>query len=78
MATYGKLQEYKPETESIAAYLERVEVFFQANDIATDKHVPVFLPEKPQDKTLAQLSETLKSHFQPKLLVIAEQFYFHR
>ena len=94
MATYGQLQEYKPESENITAYLERVEVFFRANDIAADKQVPVFLsvvggktysllrdltsPEKPQDKTLAQLSETLKSHFQPKPLVIAERFYFHR
>ena len=94
MATYGKLQEYKPEAESIAAYLERVEIFFQANNIAADKQVPVFLsvvggrmysllrdltvPEKPQDKTLAHLSETLKSHFQPKPLVITERFYFHR
>ena len=67
MATYGKLQEYKPGAESIAAYLERVEIFFQANNIAADKQVPVFLsvvggrtysllrdltaPAKPQDKT---------------------------
>ena len=94
MATYGQLQEYKPESENITAYLERAEVFFRANDIAEDKQVPVFLsvvggktysllrdltaPEKPQDKTLAQLFETLKSHFQPKPLVIAERFYFHR
>ena len=90
MATYGQLQEYKPESENITAYLERIEVFFRANDIAADKQVPVFLSvvggktysllrdltaqEKPQDKTLAQLFETLKSHFQPKPLAIAERF----
>ena len=37
MATYNNVQEYKPEAESIAAYLERVEIFFQANDIAAYK-----------------------------------------
>ena len=34
MATYNNVQEYKPEAETIAAYLEQVEIFFQANDIA--------------------------------------------
>ena len=75
MATYGKLSEFQPETESIAAYLERVEVFYKANSIAEDKQVAVFLsvvggktfsllrdllaPAKPQDQTLATLFETL-------------------
>ena len=51
MATYGKLQEYKPEAESIAAYLERVEIFFQANNIAADKQVPVFLASWEEGRT---------------------------
>ena len=92
--TYGQLNEFRPETESIAAYLERVEVFFQANTIAECKQVAVFLsvvggktysllrdllsPQKPQEKTLETLFETLKRHFEPKPLVIAERFYFHR
>ena len=94
MATYGKLREFQPETEHIAAYLKRVEVFYKANDIAEDKQVTVFLsvvggktfsllrdllaPDKPQDKTLAVLFETLKRHFKPKPLVIVERFYFHK
>ena len=94
MAIYGKLSEFQPETESIAAYLERVEVFYKANSIAEDKQVAVFLsvvggktfsllrdllaPAKPQDQTLATLFETLKLHFEPKPLVIAERFYFHK
>ena len=83
--TYGQLNEFRPETESIAAYLERVEVFFQANTIAECKQVAVFLsvvggktysllrdllsPQKPQEKTLVTLFETLKRHFEPKPLV---------
>ena len=93
MATYGKLREFQPDTERIEAYLDRVEVFYQANDIGEDKQVAVFLsviggktfsllrdllaPDKPQDKTLPVLFETLKRHFEPKPLVIAERFHFH-
>ena len=35
-------------------------------------------PEKPVEKSLEQLSLILKKHFDPKPLVIAERFYFHR
>ena len=93
MATYGRLREFQSETESIAAYLERVEVFFSANDIAADKQVAVFLsvvggktfsllrdlvaPAKPQEKTLATLFQTLRRHYEPKPLVIVEKFHLY-
>ena len=73
--------------------MERVDLFFAANDIKADKRVAVFLssvgaptytllrdlisPEKPQDKTLDALSTKLKEHFNPKPLVIAERFRFY-
>ena len=91
---FGKLEEFRPETETIVSYLERVDLFFAANDIADGKKVAVFLstvggkiysllrdllaPAKPQDKNMAELTTALKNHFQPKSLVIAERFYFHR
>ena len=93
MATFGTLQEYRPDEEGIAAYLERVELYFTANDVAEAKRVPVFLsvvggkvysllrdllaPAKPDSKTFAVLTATLTSHYEPKPLVIAERFYFH-
>ena len=40
MATYSKLQEYKPEAESIVAWNGRD---IQANNIAADEQMPVFL-----------------------------------
>ena len=93
MATFGTLQEFCPDEEGIAAYIERVEVYFKANDIAENKQVPVFLsvvggriysllrdllaPEKPDTKSFKELTDVLLSHFGPKPVVIAERFYFH-
>ena len=92
--TFGSLAEYQAETESFSTYVERVKIFFMANDVAEDKQLPVFLsvlgaknftllcnlllPDKPQTKTLILVSEVLKKHFEPKPLVTAERFHFHR
>ena len=94
MATYGKLVEFNQGEEEFAAYLERVELFFVANNIPADKKVPIFLncigvttygllrslvaPANPKDKDLGELAATLKAHFEPKHLVIAERFHFHK
>lgn len=43
MATYGSLSELHLEVDSIAAYLEQVEVFFAANEIPAERRVAVFL-----------------------------------
>ena len=42
-ATYGQIQEFCPEIESIEAYIECVELYFEANNIDTDRQVAVFL-----------------------------------
>ena len=93
MATFGKLKEFEPENEKISAYLERVELYFTANDIK-ERQVPIFLsvigaktysllrdllaPTNPKEKSFDELAEVLKKHFEPKPLVIAERFTFHR
>ena len=92
--TFGRIQEYQPENELFSAYLERVQLFFIANGVEDDKKVPVFLsvvgsktysvlrnlvaPTLPQEKTLAQLVVILKSHFEPKPVIIAERFHFDK
>ena len=43
MARLGHINEFDSEKETISAYLERVEMFFQANDVKTEKRVPVLL-----------------------------------
>ena len=34
-------------------------------------------PEKPNTKTFKELAQTLKNHYEPKPVVIAERFFFH-
>lgn len=74
-------------------YLERVELFFIANDVEEAKQVAtllsviggktyallsdLFAPNKPALKTLKQLKKTLETYFEPKPVVIVERFQFH-
>jgi len=90
---FGTLGEFRPEMESILSLFERADIFFTANGVVNNKKVAMFLssvggknysllrnllaPEKPQEQTMDTLATTLKDHFQPKPLVIAERFYFH-
>ena len=90
----GTMQEFSPDSESITAYLERLQLFFDCNGIAERKRVPTLLtvighktfsllrnllaPAELKDQTLETLTTTLKRHFEPRSLVIAERFYFNR
>ena len=94
MATVGRIEEFNPEKERISTYLERVDLFFVANKVEEVKQVATLLsviggktyallsdllaPDKPASKTLKQLKRTLQTHFEPKPVVIAEHFQFHR
>ena len=40
---YGQLYEFDAENETVTAYLERAELYFDANDVADEKKVPVLL-----------------------------------
>lgn len=91
---YGRIQPFVPATESISAYLERLDLYFSANDVADGKRVSVLLtvigpenytllrglvaPAVPKDKSLEELKDILTAHFEPKALVIAERFRFYR
>ena len=94
MATLGHIGNFDPAEESTSVDLERMELFFAANGMKDEKQVAILLsvigpkiyallrdllaPEKPQDKSVATLSETLRKHFEPKPVIIAERFRFHR
>ena len=64
----GNIQEFDPQVETITTYLERLELYFDANTVAADKNVSALLyglgpkvygvlrsllaPNRPQDKNL--------------------------
>ena len=69
--TFGQISEFQPELESIETYEQRVKKFLQANEVATEKEMPIFLskigasnftlltsllaPEQPSWKTVDEL-----------------------
>ena len=90
---YAPFQEFQSD-ESITAYLERLEMYFLANDVEEEKKVPLLLshigaktygllrslaaPSAPKEKTFKDLEKILKDHFEPTPSVIAERYRFHR
>ena len=40
---FGTLNEYNPDVETITKYLDRVLLYFEANEVAADKRVPFLL-----------------------------------
>ena len=76
------------------SYSERLEQFFLANQVEGERKVATFLtvigeeaysllrtvvaPEKPSGKSFEELVGALKTHLNPKPIVIAERFKFHQ
>ena len=42
-AVFGQMEHFSPDDEGIQAYLERVELYFVANEIGEDRFAPAFL-----------------------------------
>ena len=71
-----------------------MEQYFEVNEIANEKRVPALLssiggktytllrnwttPDKPKDKSYADIVKILKEHLSPAPLVVAERFRFHK
>ena len=93
-AIHGRLQEFKPDVDSVKAYFERVDLYFTANAVAENKRVAILLscigastynllsdllaPSAPADKTLQDIKDTLSKHFEPQRSIITERFHFHK
>ena len=90
----GQLPEFYPDSgELFSAYVERVHLFLEANDIGEGKRVAVLLsaigsktygllrnlvaPAKPKDKSFSEIVAVQTKHCEPKPLVIAKKFPFH-
>lgn len=94
MAQIGRLKEFQAEVEPVTAYLDRVELYLEANEVKENKMVPILLstigaktygllrsltaPKPPREKSFKDLCTILKKHFNPAPLVIAERYRFHR
>ena len=92
--TFGTLKEFDPDAESIKTYLDRVELYFTANSVVAANQVPIllsaigsstysllsdlFAPDAPKEKSLAEITAALRKHFEPKRVVTAERFHFHK
>lgn len=93
MAQRDTFSEFNPSVEDFDCYIERLGMYFEANDIIDNKKKSVFLsvvgakyykllrslcsPGAPASKTFEELVDTLKAHVSPKPLVIGERFKFH-
>ncbi len=94
MAMIGTIAAFDITVEDWGTYVERMELYCEANAVADEKKVVVLLslmgaktygllcslltPEKPADKTFQQIVDILNEHLNPKPLVIAERFRFHK
>lgn len=94
MTFVGKVDEFDSSSEDWEAYIERVELYCDANDVDEEKKSSVLLsvmgaktynllrnlvsPHKPSSKTFDDIVAILKNHLNPKPLVIAERFRFHK
>ena len=91
---FGTLNEFNSDVETIIKYLDRVLLYFETNEVADDKQVQILLssialttyslicdlapPENPKKLTLSAIAQLLKGHFEPKRLIIAGRFTFHK
>ena len=92
--SHKRFQEFNPDGENISVYLERLEMHFLATGMEDGRKVPSLLsavgaktyallksqlaPDLPKSKSYEDLSKTLKAHYEPKPLVIAEHYHFYR
>lgn len=92
MVTYGKINEFDPESDDWQQYVECLEFYFVANKITdAGQKRAIFLsggnvyavlrdlcqPGKPGDLSLTELLKILSDHFTPKPSVIVERFKFN-
>ena len=90
----GSLGEFDPDKDNISSYLERVQLYFEANIVEDDWKVAVLLtligaktyetlrsllaPELPRDKPFDELLGVLRKHLDPQPLLITKRFRFYQ
>ncbi|XP_046862125.1 uncharacterized protein LOC124455535 [Xenia sp. Carnegie-2017] len=89
----GHMEEYSTSTDW-KQYVERLEIFFEVNNVPIEKQASSILtfmgskmyallrsitaPRRPKELTYNQIVETLTQPLEPKPIVIAERYKFHK
>ena len=92
MSLIGNIGPYE-ESENISTYIDRVKLYFAANEINQEKQVPAFLsimgpklygllkdlvnPKNPKDCSFDALVKAVTDHYKPQVVVIYERFKFY-
>ena len=92
MSLIGNIGTYE-ESENISTYIDRVKLYFAANEISQEKQVPAFLsimgpklyglvkdlvsPKNPKDCSFDALVKAVTDHHKPQVVVIYERFKFY-
>ena len=63
-AYFGQIEQYDGSSD-LEAYLERLELYFVANNVGTEL-------------SFKEITDTLKSHLKPRRLTVAERYKFHQ
>lgn len=74
MAFLGKIHEPKPESEPWSAYVERVEVFSEANDVSDDKRGAGAAVGAVGGSNRGIFDRNGRAHLEPERWAIAERF----
>ena len=93
MALFGSIGEFHESQEPWSQYVQRLEQFFAANDIADSKKAAVFLatigpnafhilsnlvaPRQPGEETYVRLIEVMSEFYNPKPLVTVQRYRFY-
>ena len=89
----GRMEEYSSNTDW-KQYVERLEIFFEVNNVPMDKQALSILtlmgskmyalprsitaPRRPKELTYKEIVDTLTQHLEPKPIVTAERYKFHK
>ena len=92
MSLIGNIGPYE-ESEKISTYVDRVKLFFLANNVKQEKQVPAFLsiigpklyglvndlvsPKSPSECSFDELVKAVTDHYKPQVVIIYERFKFY-
>nr|XP_037270303.1 uncharacterized protein LOC119161903 [Rhipicephalus microplus] len=91
---FGSMPEFNPSSDDIKSYFERFENFVVLNEVPETKKLRLFLnivgsavygelqkilvPDRPTDKSFAEIQEVIEQHYSPQYSVIAERCKFNK